>query len=68
MDMNDRQLRFIVDGLGGKVDGTPARTALTLRWPARSRPSAHHQHLRFERLYPASCAPTTYDGKAGDCR
>ena len=23
MDMNDRQLRFIVDGLGGKVDGTP---------------------------------------------
>ena len=23
MDMNDRQLRFIVDGLGGKVSGTP---------------------------------------------
>lgn len=23
MDMNDRQLRFIVDGLGGKVKGTP---------------------------------------------
>ena len=23
MDMNDRQLRFIVDGLGGKVNGTP---------------------------------------------
>ena len=23
VDMNDRQLRFIVDGLGGKVNGTP---------------------------------------------
>ena len=23
MDMNDRQLRYIVDGLGGKVNGTP---------------------------------------------
>ena len=23
MDMNDRQLRFIVDGLGGKINGTP---------------------------------------------
>lgn len=23
MDMNDRQLRFIIDGLGGKSDGTP---------------------------------------------
>ncbi len=23
MDMNDRQLRFIVDGMGGKVNGTP---------------------------------------------
>ena len=23
MDMNDRQLRFIMDGLGGKVNGTP---------------------------------------------
>ncbi len=23
MDMNDRQLRFIVDGIGGKVNGTP---------------------------------------------
>ena len=23
MDMNDRQLRFIVDGLGGKTNGKP---------------------------------------------
>ena len=23
MDMNDRQLRFLVDGLGGKANGTP---------------------------------------------
>ena len=35
MDMNDRQLRFIVDGLGGKVNGTPARTALISPLPAR---------------------------------
>ena len=35
MDMNDRQLRFIVDGLGGKVNGTPARTVLISLWPAK---------------------------------
>ena len=23
VDMNDRQLRFVVDGLGGRVNGTP---------------------------------------------
>ena len=23
MDMNDRQLRFVVDGLGGRANGTP---------------------------------------------
>ena len=44
MDMNDRQLRFIVDGLGGKVNGTRVRTALTSPLPARSwRCSARHR-------------------------
>ena len=34
VDMNDRQLRNIVDGLGGKVNGVPrARTDLTSRSP-----------------------------------
>ena len=30
MDMNDRQLRFIVDGLGGKVNGTPREDGLDI--------------------------------------
>ena len=36
VDMNDRQLRFVVDGLGGKANGTPVRTATTSRWPPKS--------------------------------
>ena len=35
VDMNDRQLRHIVDGLGGKASGTPGRTASRSPWPAR---------------------------------
>ena len=35
VDMNDRQLRFIVDGMGGKMNGMPRREALTL--PLRAR-------------------------------
>ena len=35
VDMNDRQLRFVVDGLGGRANGTPGRTALTSPWPRR---------------------------------
>ena len=35
MDMNDRQLRFIVDGLGARPTASPGRTALTSRWPAK---------------------------------
>ena len=30
MDMNDRQLRFIVDGLGGKVNGTVASEVMAI--------------------------------------
>ena len=50
MDMNDRQLRFIVDGLGARSTALPART---LRHHRRQRDHGHllprHQHLRFER-------------------
>ena len=35
VDMNDRQLRNIVDGLGGKTNGLPVRTALTSPLPPR---------------------------------
>ena len=35
VDMNDRALRNIVIGLGGKAHGVP-RTALTLPWPVKS--------------------------------
>ena len=38
VDMNDRQLRFITDGLGGRVTAFRARTALTSRSRARSWP------------------------------
>ncbi len=35
VDMNDRQLRFITDGLGGKANGTRVRTASTSPLQAR---------------------------------
>ena len=38
MDMNDRQLRFIVDGLAARSTAPPARTASTSPSPARSWP------------------------------
>ena len=38
VDMNDRQLRHVIDGLGGKMQGVPGRTASTSPWPARSWP------------------------------
>ena len=71
MDMNDRQLRFIVDGLGGKVNGTPVRMALISPLPARSwRSSAWPPASPTwkERLSKIVCA-YTYEGKpvtAGD--
>ncbi len=37
VDMNDRQLRFVVDGLGGKAaTARPGRTASRSQWPPRS--------------------------------
>ena len=35
VDMNDRQLRNIVDGLGGRMQGVPRAMGLTLPLPAR---------------------------------
>ena len=39
LDMNDRALRNIVVGLGGKINGVPERTALLLQWLQRLWPS-----------------------------
>ena len=36
VDMNDRQLRFVVDGLGGRVNGTPREDATTSPSPPKS--------------------------------
>ena len=36
LDMNDRALRNVVVGLGGKVKACRARTAILLPWRARS--------------------------------
>ena len=38
VDMNDRQLRNIVDGLGGRAQGCLGRMDLTLPWPRKSWP------------------------------
>lgn len=39
IDMNDRALRHIVLGLGGKAHGVPREGGLSSPWPARSWPS-----------------------------
>ena len=48
MDMNDRQLRFIVDGLGGKVNGTPREDGfdITVASEVMAIFLPGHQHLR----------------------
>ena len=38
LDMNDRQLRFVVDGLGGKANGTPREVSKTPSNLTSSRP------------------------------
>ena len=50
MDMNDRQLRFIVDGLGGKVNGTPREDGfdITVASEVMADLLPGHQHLRPE--------------------
>ena len=71
MDMNDRQLRFIVDGLGGKVNGTPREDGFDITVASEVMAifclATSISDLK-ERLSKIVCA-YTYDGKpvtAGD--
>ena len=71
MDMNDRQLRFIVDGLGGKVNGTPREDGFDITVASEIMAifclATSISDLK-ERLSKIVCA-YTYDGKpvtAGD--
>ena len=71
MDMNDRQLRFIVDGLGGKVNGTPREDGFDITVASEVMAifclATSISDLK-ERLSRIVCA-YTYDGKpvtAGD--
>ena len=71
MDMNDRQLRFIVDGLGGKVNGTPREDGFDITVASEVMAifclATSISDLK-ERLAKIVCA-YTYDGKpvtAGD--
>ena len=65
MDMNDRQLRFIVDGLGGKVNGTPREDSFDITVASEVMAvfclATDLQDLK-ERLSRIVCA-YTYDGK-----
>ncbi|MDY6007349.1 MAG: formate--tetrahydrofolate ligase, partial [Gemmiger sp.] len=65
MDMNDRQLRFIVDGLGGKVNGTPREDGFDITVASEIMAifclATDLQDLK-ERLSRIVCA-YTYDGK-----
>ncbi len=71
MDMNDRQLRFLVDGLGGKVNGTPREDGFDITVASEIMAifclATDLKDLK-ERLSRIVCA-YTYDGKpvtAGD--
>ena len=65
MDMNDRQLRFIVDGLGGKVNGTPREDGFDISVASEIMAifclATDLQDLK-DRLSRIVCA-YTYDGK-----
>ena len=66
MDMNDRQLRFIVDGLGGKVNGTPREDGFDITVASEVMAifclATSISDLK-ERLAKIVCA-YTYDGKS----
>ena len=65
MDMNDRQLRFIVDGLGGKANGTPREDGFDITVASEVMAIfclASSLHDLKERLGRIVCA-YTYDGK-----
>ena len=65
MDMNDRQLRFIVDGLGGKINGTPREDGFDITVASEGMAifclATSISDLK-ERLSRIVCA-YTYDGK-----
>jgi formate--tetrahydrofolate ligase len=49
VDMNDRQLRNVVDGLGGRMNGVPREDGFDITVASEVWPScAVHQHLRPE--------------------
>ena len=65
MDMNDRQLRFLVDGLGGKVNGTPREDGFDITVASEVMAVfclASSLHDLKERLSRIVCA-YTYDGQ-----
>ena len=65
MDMNDRQLRFIVDGLGGKANGTPREDGFDITVASEVMAVfclAFSLHDLKERLARIVCA-YTYDGQ-----
>ena len=65
MDMNDRQLRFIVDGLGGKANGTPREDGFDITVASEVMAVfclASSLHNLKERLARIVCA-YTYDGQ-----
>ena len=65
MDMNDRQLRFIVDGLGGKANGTPREDGFDITVASEVMAVfclASSLHDLKERLSRIVCA-YTYDGQ-----
>ena len=74
VDMNDRQLRFVVDGLGGRVNGTPPRGRLRhhRRQRDHGRALPCHQHRRLKKsAFRASIVGYTYDEQpvtAGDLK
>ncbi|MBO6054763.1 MAG: formate--tetrahydrofolate ligase [Oscillospiraceae bacterium] len=73
MDMNDRQLRYVTDGLGGKANGTPREDGFEITAASEIMAvfcladSIHDLKLRLGRLV----VGYTYDGKpvtAGDLK
>ena len=65
MDMNDRQLRFLVDGLGGKANGTPREDGFDITVASEVMAVfclASSLHDLKERLARIVCA-YTYDGQ-----
>ena len=61
VDMNDRQLRFIVDGLGGKINGTPREDGfdITVASEVMAVLCLHLQSLTLKKDFHALLSATT---------